>query len=62
MTDEEVLDVARTALEITALFYYHLYRNLGSREIEKMKAAMQSGKNGRLSTNGIEEEPELEQP
>ena len=60
MTDEEMLEMARTSLEITALFYYHLYRNLGSREIEKMKAAMQSGKNTGLSTNGTEAGPEPE--
>ncbi len=44
MTDEEMFDVSRTALEVTALFYYHLYRKAGAREIESVKQTLQSEK------------------
>ena len=35
MNAKEMIDVGKLALEITALFYYHLYRKLGGEEIQK---------------------------
>ena len=35
MTGKEAADLGKRALEITALFYYHMYRKLGGKEIQK---------------------------
>jgi hypothetical protein len=55
MTDEEMFDISRSALEVTALFYYHLYRKVGAREIETVKKSMQDGERGPLSDNEVKE-------
>jgi DNA-binding transcriptional MerR regulator len=40
MSDKEVMEMAKLALEITALFYYHLYRKLGAGEMQKKEQEM----------------------
>lgn len=55
MTDEEMFAISRTALETTALFYYHLYRKIGAQEVEIVRKTMQEGKQGPLADNGFRE-------
>ena len=42
MKNKETMEMAKLALEITALFYYHLYRKLGFEEIQNRGHEMKS--------------------
>lgn len=53
MTDEEMFDVSRTALEVTALFYYHLYRKVGASEVESVKKTLHSGERKYIADKDI---------
>lgn len=55
MTDEEMFAISRPALETTALFYYHLYRKIGAREIEALRKSLQEGKRPPLADNASRE-------
>jgi len=58
MSDEEMFDTSRIALEVTALFYYHLYRKVGAREIDTVKKTMQDRERGPLSGKEVKENSE----
>ena len=51
MTEDEMFAVSKLALEVTALFYYHLYRKIGAREIETVKKTVQDRASAPLSAN-----------
>ena len=40
MQGTEVMEMAKLALEITALFYYHLYRKMGAEEMQQREQEM----------------------
>ena len=49
MQDKEVMEVGKQALEITALFYYHIYRKLGGEEIRKIEQQVKNKKRNKTN-------------